>query len=140
MSELPIDIPPGLEAFGTRVIRNAVHHAVKSLRNNELEGSVRPWDLPALRRDAATLTEVEAAQVVSVDEQAMVEMEHFSEDLGQGDPRSISRYQWSDGGRDVLAEHIKDEIYDGATPYMTFVRGVVVDDDRRGSPEERASG
>ena len=40
-------------------------------------------------------------------------------------------YQWTDaGGRMVLAEEIKTEIFDGATPYSTYVRGVVIDGDR----------
>ena len=30
----------------------------------------------------------------------------------------------------VLAEEIKTEIFDGATPYSTYVRGVVIDGDR----------
>jgi len=28
------------------------------------------------------------------------------------------------------AEEVKNEIYDGATPYSTYVRGVIVDGDR----------
>jgi hypothetical protein len=40
-------------------------------------------------------------------------------------------YQWTGaGGRMVLAEEIKKEIFDGATPYSTYVRGVVIDGDR----------
>jgi hypothetical protein len=40
-------------------------------------------------------------------------------------------YQWTDaGGRMVLAEEIKTEIFDGATPYSAYVRGVVIDGDR----------
>jgi hypothetical protein len=39
-------------------------------------------------------------------------------------------YQWSDGGRSILAEEVKNEIYDGATPYSTYVRGVIIDGDR----------
>ena len=27
----------------------------------------------------------------------------------------------------ILAEEIKNEIYDGATPYSTYVRGVIID-------------
>ncbi len=32
--------------------------------------------------------------------------------------------------RSILAEEVKNEIYDGATPYSTYVRGVIVDGDR----------
>ena len=34
------------------------------------------------------------------------------------------------GDRSILAEEVKNEIYDGATPYSTYVRGVIVDGDR----------
>ena len=30
-------------------------------------------------------------------------------------------------GRSILAEEVKNEIYDGATPYSTYVRGVIID-------------
>ena len=33
-------------------------------------------------------------------------------------------------GRSILAEEVKNEIYDGATPYSTYVRGVIIDGDR----------
>ncbi len=32
--------------------------------------------------------------------------------------------------RSILAEEVKNEIYDGATPYTTYVRGVIIDGDR----------
>jgi hypothetical protein len=32
--------------------------------------------------------------------------------------------------RSILAEEVKNEIYDGATPYSTYVRGVIVDGGR----------
>jgi hypothetical protein len=53
-------------------------------------------------------------------------------DRGTPPPRCQTsyRYQWSDGGRSILTEEIKNEIYDGATPYSTYVRGVIVDGDR----------
>jgi hypothetical protein len=59
-----------------------------------------------------------------------VELEVVSEDLGQGETGTRYRYQWTEGGRSILAEQIKNEIYDGATPYTTYVRGVIVDGDR----------
>jgi hypothetical protein len=59
-----------------------------------------------------------------------VGLEVVSEDLGQGETETSYRYQWSDGGRSILADEIKNEIYDGATPYSTYVRGVIVDGDR----------
>ena len=59
-----------------------------------------------------------------------VELEVVSEDLGQGETETRYRYQWTDGERSILAEEVKNEIYDGATPYSTYVRGVIVDGDR----------
>jgi hypothetical protein len=58
-----------------------------------------------------------------------VELEVVSEDLGQGETETSYRYQWTEGGRSILAEEIKNKIFDGATPYSTYVRGVIVDDD-----------
>ena len=45
-----------------------------------------------------------------------VELEVVSEDLGQGETQTRYRYQWTDGGRSIVAEEVKNEIYDGATP------------------------
>jgi hypothetical protein len=59
-----------------------------------------------------------------------VELEVVSEDLGQGETETRYCYQWTEGGRSILAEKVKNEIYDGATPYSTYVRGVIVDCDR----------
>jgi hypothetical protein len=60
-----------------------------------------------------------------------VELEVVSEDLGHGETETLYRYQWTEGGgRSILAEEIKNEIYDGATPYSTYVRGVIVEGDR----------
>jgi hypothetical protein len=59
-----------------------------------------------------------------------VDLEVVSEDLGQGETETSCRYHWTEGRRSILAEEIKNEIYDGATPYTTYVRGVIVDGDR----------
>ena len=48
-----------------------------------------------------------------------VELEVVSAYLGEGE-----------GDRSILAEEVKNEICDGATPYSTYVRGVIVDGDR----------
>jgi len=56
-----------------------------------------------------------------------IELEYLCEDLGQGETESRYRYRWVADGRSVLAEEVKNEIYDGATPYTTYLRGVVVD-------------
>lgn len=49
------------------------------------------------------------------------------EDLGQGATATSHRYLWRDGTRTVLAEEVTTEIFDGATPYRTRLRGVVID-------------
>jgi hypothetical protein len=59
-----------------------------------------------------------------------VELEVVSEYLGQGETETAHRYQWTEGSRSIVAEEVKNEIYDGATPYTTYVRGVIVDGDR----------
>ncbi len=56
-----------------------------------------------------------------------VELEYSSEDLGQGETEYRHGYRWTDDtGRSILAEEIKNEIFDGATPYSTYVRGVII--------------
>jgi hypothetical protein len=59
-----------------------------------------------------------------------VGLEVVSEYLGEGETETRYRYQWTDGSKSILAEEVKKEIYDGATPYSTYVRGVIVDGDR----------
>ena len=53
-----------------------------------------------------------------------------SEDLGQGETETCYRYKWTEGTRSIRAEEVKNEIYDGATPNSTYVRGVIVDGER----------
>lgn len=59
-----------------------------------------------------------------------IEMKWSDEYLGQGETESRHGYYWSEGGRSIVAEEIRNEIFDGATPYTTYVRGVIVDGDR----------
>lgn len=59
-----------------------------------------------------------------------VDLDVVSEYLGEGETETRHRYQWTEGGRSILAEEVKNEIYDGATPYSTYVRGVIIDGDR----------
>ena len=54
-------------------------------------------------------------------------MQVTDEYLGQGETETKHRYEWTDGGRSILAEQVKNEIFDGATPYSTYVRGVIID-------------
>lgn len=58
-----------------------------------------------------------------------VELELVSEYLGDGEIKTCYRYRWSEDGRSITAEEVKNEIYDGATPYSTYVRGVIIDGD-----------
>ncbi len=54
-------------------------------------------------------------------------LEYSSEDLGQGQTEYRHCYRWTDdNGRSILAEEVKNEIFDGATPYSTYVRGVII--------------
>jgi hypothetical protein len=39
--------------------------------------------------------------------------------------RKSYRYQWTEAGRSILAEDVKNEIYHGATPNSAYVRGVI---------------
>lgn len=60
-----------------------------------------------------------------------VALESVDEYLGQGETETRYTYQWTDAaGRSILAEQIRNEIFDGATPYTTYVRGVIIDGDR----------
>lgn len=174
------------------VIRSAISGAVRRLLDDDLSGGVRPWDLPELRRRAASLGEVVSARAVFVDDSVLVAalvpggermvfrgvddgwrlvrfadgddialrpetarrvelvgsgpdavlaalgiakpdgvaLSYSSEDLGQGETVSRCGYYWTEGDRSILAEEVKNEIFDGATPYSTYVRGVIIDGDR----------
>ena len=50
--------------------------------------------------------------------------------LGIVKPDGVELEVVSEGGRSILTEKVKNEIYDGTTPYSTYVRGVIVDGDR----------
>jgi len=63
---------------------------------------------------------------LGIDRPDGVELEVVTTDLGQGETETRHRYQWVHGGRSVLAEEVKNEIYDGATPYTTYLHGVVI--------------
>jgi hypothetical protein len=172
-------------------IRSAIAGAVRRLVDDDLGGSVRPWDMPALRRRAAAIGAVAGARAVLVDENVLVaelspggerilfrgadggwrlvrfadgadislrpertrrvalsgwgpesvltalgltkpdgvELEVVTEDLGQGETRTRYRYQWSESGRSIVAEEVRHEIYDGATPASSSVRAVILEGD-----------
>lgn len=59
-----------------------------------------------------------------------VELDIDSEDLGQGQSETRYRYLFTDNGRSVLAEEVKNEIFDGATPCSRYLRGVLIDGGR----------
>jgi hypothetical protein len=50
--------------------------------------------------------------------------------MAEGETETSVGYQWTEASRSIVAEEIKNEIYDGATPDTTYVRGVIVDGDR----------
>lgn len=59
-----------------------------------------------------------------------VEMEVVATDLGQGQTETRCSYRWTEGGRAVLADEVTTEVFDGATPRSTQLRGLIVDGDR----------
>lgn len=130
-------------------IRTAVAAAVRALNDDNLGPNVRPWDLSALRRRAAEITdqvrlipettrEITLADfspdavltALGVAEPDDVELDVDSEDLGQGQSETRYRYLFTDNGRSVLAEEVKNEIFDGATPCSRYLRGVLIDGGR----------
>jgi hypothetical protein len=106
------------------IIGSAISDTLKRLIRDDLSGGVRRWDLPALRRRAAQLGDVSGARAVCVDADVLV----ASEDLGQDETESRHGYRWTDAdGRSMLAEEIETEVFDGATSYSEYLRGVVID-------------
>jgi hypothetical protein len=96
------------------VIESAIAGGVRRLLDKALSSGVRPWDLPDPQRRPETTRRVE---------------------LRGSAPDSVLTAlglvnQCTEGGESILAEEVKNEIYDGATPYSTYVRGVIVDGDR----------
>ena len=69
---LAVEFPPGTPSCTKAAIRSAVSAAVRRLLADDLDGIVRPWDLPALRREAVGLGNVDAVQVISVGADALV--------------------------------------------------------------------
>jgi hypothetical protein len=59
-----------------------------------------------------------------------VELEVVSKCLGEDETEASYRHRWTEGDRSIPAEEVKNEIYDGAMRYSTYVRRVIVDGDR----------
>jgi hypothetical protein len=76
------------------------------------------------------LIDVDLAPEVLTALRAMKDRGTPPEYTGHGETKTVWRYQWTDGDRSFLAEEVKTEIFDGATPYSTYVRGVIIDGDR----------
>lgn len=66
---------------------------------------------------------------LGIDRPPGVTLRWVDTELGQGETETRHGYEWTDGTRSILAEEIRNEIFDGATPYTIYVRGVVVDGD-----------
>ena len=188
---LTTEVVAALGDWTQRQARNAVFEVVELVRSGDFEGRVRPWDLAALRRDAADLGDVSTARAVHLDAEVLVaellpsgrhialrrtdhgwrlarfvapgvttlppettrrvpldgsgpdavlaalgltrphdvQMRYVTTELGQGETEYRHGYEWTDGTRTVLAEEVKKEIFDGATPYSRYLRGIVVDGD-----------
>jgi hypothetical protein len=154
MSRIPVDVAP--EALRGRrlpprcakgVIKSAVSFAVQRLLDGDLEGSVRPWDLPALRRESVRLSKGSAAQVISMGPDVLVaelrpdgrrivfrgvddgwRLVRFANGddvaLRPETTRKVTLHGW--GPYAVLAAL---GIEKPDAPYTTFLRGVVVEGD-----------
>lgn len=67
---------------------------------------------------------------LGVDKPDDVDLDIESADLGQGNTETRYRYLFTDNGRSVLAEEVKSEIFDGATPSSRYLRGVLIEGGR----------
>jgi hypothetical protein len=122
---LVAELSPGRE----RIVLRAVDDGWRLVRFADGDDiSIRPET--TLRVDLCGSAPDSVLIAMGVNKPAGVELEVVSEDLGQGETQTSYRYQWTEGGRSILAEEVKNEIYDGATPYTTYVRGVIVDGGR----------
>jgi hypothetical protein len=121
---LVAEVLPG----GQRIVLRGVDDGWRLVRFADGDDvSVRPET--TLRVDLCGSAPDSVLIAMGVNKPADVELEVVSSDLGQGETETSYRYQWTEGGRAILAEEVKNEIYDGATPYSTYVRGVIVDGD-----------
>jgi hypothetical protein len=65
------------------------------------------------------------AEVAGVEPARPAHVDRSWEDLGMGEHRSVRSVRWSSGDVRVTAEVAEHEIYDGATPAWTVLRGSV---------------
>lgn len=122
---LVVELLPG----GQRIVFRGVDDEWRLVRFVDGDDvGIRPET--TLRVDLCGSTADSVLIAMGVNKPADVELEVVSEYLGQGETQIRHRYQWAEGGRSILAEEVKNEIYDGATPYTTYVRGVIIDGDR----------
>lgn len=114
---------------GERILFRGVEDEWRLVRFADGSGvALRPETTrPVELRGAAPESVLTALGLVKPDD---VELEVATEYLGQGETKTVNRYRWTDGGRSILAEEVKTEIFDGATPHSTYVRGVIIDGDR----------
>jgi hypothetical protein len=114
---------------GARIVFRGVDDGWRLVRFADGDDiSIRPES--TLRVDLCGSAPDSVLIAMGVNKPADVKLEVVTEDLGQGETQTSYRYQWTEGGRSILAEEVKNEIFDGATPYTTYVRGVIVDGDR----------
>jgi hypothetical protein len=96
---VPVDVKPEVVAalqnrVAVREARHAIEHTVRAMLSGDLDGRVRPWDLPALQARAATLGEVSSAEAVRVEAGVLV-----AELQPGGQPMLFRRI---DDGRDLI--------------------------------------
>lgn len=123
------ELMPGRERVVLRGVGDG-WRLVRFLDDSEVNGQVRlvPETTREITLEAFSPEAVLTA--MGVDKPDDVDLDIECEDLGQGETRTLYRYLFTDNGRSVLAEEVKSEIFDGATPCSGYLRGVLIDGGR----------
>ena len=123
--ELVAELLPG----GERIVLRGVDESWRLVRFVDGDDvSVRPETSRRVALEGSGPDAVLAA--LGVVKPDGLELQYSEEYLGQGETEYRHGYQWTDdAGRMIVAEEVKNEIFDGATPYSTYLRGVIIDGD-----------
>lgn len=126
---LVAELLPGRDRVALRGVGDS-WRLVRFLDAGEVAEEVRltPETTRVVELDGFSPEAVLAALGVVKPDDVVLDIE--SEDLGQGQTETRYRYLFTDNGRSVLAEEVKNEIFDGATPCSSSLRGVLIDGDR----------
>lgn len=123
------ELLPGRDRVALRGVGDS-WRLVRFLDAGEVTEEVRltPETTRVVELDGFSPEAVLAALGVAKPDDVVLDVE--SEDLGQGLIETRYRYLFTDNGRSVLAEEVKSEIFDGATPCSRHLRGVLIDGGR----------